>query len=84
MLPFLVVQKNNVEVLFCYEPYDEVVLMQLKEFNSKSIISVEKQMRLDKDTVDFDGSELLNVQYYSCFLLYQYIFRENRCHSYYC
>lgn len=45
------------EVLYCYEPYDEVVLMQLKEFNSKNIISVEKQMRQDKDSVDFDGSE---------------------------
>ncbi|KAG0728061.1 Heat shock protein, mitochondrial [Chionoecetes opilio] len=50
-------KKKNVEVLFCYEPYDEVVLMQLKEFNSKNIISVEKQMRQNKDAVDFDGSE---------------------------
>lgn len=51
------IQKKNVEALFCYEPYDEVVLMQLREFNSKNIISVEKQMRQDKDSVDFDGSE---------------------------
>lgn len=45
------------EVLFCYEPYDEVVLMQLREFNDKKIISVEKQMRQNKDSVDFDGSK---------------------------
>lgn len=45
------------EVLFCYEPYDEVVLMQLREFNSKKIISVEKEMRQDKDSVNFDGSK---------------------------
>lgn len=45
------------EVLFCYEPYDEVVLMQLREFTDKKIISVEKQMRQDKDSVDFDSSK---------------------------
>lgn len=43
------------EVLFCYEPYDEVVLMQLREFNDKKIVSVEKEMRQDKNTVDFDS-----------------------------
>ncbi|XP_068211173.1 heat shock protein 75 kDa, mitochondrial [Palaemon carinicauda] len=50
-------KKRNVEVLFCYEPYDEVVLMQLREFNGKSILSVEKEMRQDKESVDFDGAE---------------------------
>ncbi|XP_050722612.1 heat shock protein 75 kDa, mitochondrial-like [Eriocheir sinensis] len=50
-------KKKNVEVLFCYEPYDEVVLMQLREFSDKKIISVEKQMRQNKDSVDFEGNE---------------------------
>lgn len=49
-------KKRNIEVLFCYEPYDEVVLMQLREFTGKSIVSVEKEMRQDKDSVDFDGA----------------------------
>lgn len=44
-------------MLFCYEAYDEVVLMQLREFNGKKIVSVEKEMRQDKDVVDFEGSE---------------------------
>lgn len=56
-LLFLNVQKKNVEVLFCYEPYDEVVLMQLREFTDRKIISVEKQMRQSKESVDFDTSE---------------------------
>lgn len=54
-------QKKNVEVLFCYEAYDEVVLMQLREFDGKRIVSVEKEMRQDKDAVDFDGGKYNNV-----------------------
>lgn len=41
-------KKKDVEVLFCYEPYDELVLMQLQMFLGKQIISVEKEMRQDK------------------------------------
>ena len=26
-------KKNEVEILFCYEPYDELVLMQLQQVN---------------------------------------------------
>ncbi|KAK4317906.1 hypothetical protein Pmani_011043 [Petrolisthes manimaculis] len=54
---FEALKKKNVEVLFCYETYDEVVLMQLKEFSRKNIVSVEKEMRQDKNAVDFDGAE---------------------------
>uniref|UniRef100_A0A146LC90 Heat shock protein 83 n=1 Tax=Lygus hesperus TaxID=30085 RepID=A0A146LC90_LYGHE len=44
--PYLeAVKEKNVEVLFCYQQYDEAVLMQLKEFNSCSIISVENELR---------------------------------------
>lgn len=42
-------KKKDVEVLFCYEPYDELVLMQLQMFLGKNIISVEKEMRQDKN-----------------------------------
>lgn len=42
-------KKKDVEVLFCYEPYDELVLMQLQMFLGKQIISVEKEMRQDKN-----------------------------------
>ncbi|KAG7162571.1 heat shock protein 75 kDa, mitochondrial-like isoform X2 [Homarus americanus] len=54
---FEALKKRNVEVLFCYEPYDEVVLMQLQEFGNRKIISVEKEMRQDKDAVDYEGAE---------------------------
>ena len=40
------------EVLFCYEPYDELVLMQLQRFDGRSLTSVEKEMRQDKETDD--------------------------------
>ncbi|XP_050312754.1 heat shock protein 75 kDa, mitochondrial isoform X2 [Anthonomus grandis grandis] len=40
------------EVLFCYEPYDELVLMQLQQFQGYRLISVEKDMRDDKAASD--------------------------------
>lgn len=44
------VKKKDVEVLFCYQPYDELVLVQLRQFKSKAVISVEKEMRRDAET----------------------------------
>ncbi|KAH8297070.1 hypothetical protein KR044_004461, partial [Drosophila immigrans] len=38
-------KKRNELVLFCYEPYDELVLMQLGQFKNKKLVSVEKEMR---------------------------------------
>lgn len=54
-------KKKGVEVLFCYEPYDELVLMQLQQYNGKTITSVEKEMRLDReaDNVGELGAESL-------------------------
>jgi len=40
------------EVLFCYEPYDELVLMTLQQFNGYKLVSVEKDMRDDKAAAD--------------------------------
>lgn len=45
-------KKKNMEVLFCYEAYDELVLMQLGMFLGHNLISVEKEMRLDKTSDD--------------------------------
>ncbi|XP_076231466.1 TNF receptor associated protein 1 [Calliopsis andreniformis] len=42
-------KKRNVEVLFCYEPYDELVLMHLRQYKSHSLTSVEKEMHEDTD-----------------------------------
>lgn len=50
-------RKKDVEVLFCYESYDELVLMQLQEFDKKKVTSVEKEMRQgSEETVDKEGS----------------------------
>ena len=50
---FFLIQKRGVEVLFCYENYDEVVLMQLQTINGKTLISAEKDMRRDKDEAEY-------------------------------
>ncbi|XP_044761878.1 heat shock protein 75 kDa, mitochondrial [Coccinella septempunctata] len=45
-------KKKQQEVLFCFEPYDELVLMQLQQFKGYKLISVEKDMRDDKEASD--------------------------------
>lgn len=46
-------KKRNMEVLFCYEMYDELVLLELKEFAGRSLVSVENDMQKDgNDTAD--------------------------------
>lgn len=59
------IRKQNVEVLFCYEPYDELVLMQLGAFLGCNLVSVEKEMRLDRSATeqsDFGSDSLLKTQ----------------------
>lgn len=58
-------KKRGVEVLFCYEPYDELVLMQLGMFKSKNLVSVEKEMRNDSGSdasADYGEGSLLKSQ----------------------
>ncbi|GAB0095608.1 heat shock protein 75 kDa, mitochondrial [Sergentomyia squamirostris] len=58
-------KKRQVEVLFCYEPYDELVLMQLGMFMGCNLVSVEKEMRLDKaatEATDLGEGSLLRTQ----------------------
>ena len=43
-----VVRKRNLEVLFCYEPYDELVLMNLNQFDKKNLKSIENEAFEDK------------------------------------
>ncbi|XP_041973532.1 heat shock protein 75 kDa, mitochondrial [Aricia agestis] len=38
-------KKKDVEVLFCYEMYDELVLLELKEFGGRALVSVENDMQ---------------------------------------
>jgi len=56
-------KKEGTEVLFCYEPYDELVLMQLQQFDKKNVTSVEKEMRaVGEETVVTDDSLELKDQ----------------------
>jgi TNF receptor-associated protein 1 len=46
---FEALKRKDVDVLFCYEAYDELVLMQLQQFDKKKLTSVEKEMRQDAE-----------------------------------
>jgi len=51
--PYLeALRRKDVEVLFCYEGHDELVLMQLRSFDKFQLTSVEKEMRHDKEAED--------------------------------
>lgn len=54
---FEAVRSRDVEVLFCTEPYDELVLAQLRQFGRKNITSVEKEMRRDAEGEAKDEDE---------------------------
>ncbi|XP_050576885.1 heat shock protein 75 kDa, mitochondrial [Bombus affinis] len=41
-------KKRNIEVLFCYEAYDDVIFLHLKEFNSHKLTSIEDELRDSK------------------------------------
>ncbi|XP_055623989.1 heat shock protein 75 kDa, mitochondrial [Toxorhynchites rutilus septentrionalis] len=47
-------KKKGIEVLFCYEAYDELVLMQLGQFLGKNLVSVEKEMRRSEKSDELD------------------------------
>ncbi|XP_074651114.1 heat shock protein 75 kDa, mitochondrial-like [Tubulanus polymorphus] len=51
---FELMKKKEAEVLFCYEPYDELVLLNLGEFDRKKLISIENVDgdKDDKNVVD--------------------------------
>lgn len=49
-------KKRNLEVLFCYEPYDDLILSELREFRNFKILSVEKEMRDDADATKSDSA----------------------------
>merc|ERR1711928_32999 len=46
-------KKAETEVLFCYEPYDELVLMQLQQFDKKTVTSVEKELKEQTELTDW-------------------------------
>lgn len=48
--PYLeALRERKVQVLFCYEPHDELILLQLRSFQNLNLTSVEKEMRTTED-----------------------------------
>jgi len=45
--PYFESMRTRGEILFCYEPYDELVLMNLGQFDSKVLKSIENEMTDD-------------------------------------
>lgn len=45
-------KKEDYSVLFCYEPYDELVLMQLISYKGHNLVSVEKEIRRSNASED--------------------------------
>ena len=63
--PYLeAVQAKDIEVLYCYEPYDELVLMNLGQYNKKFLKSIENET-LDEskpeEATDHPGTTHLDV-----------------------
>uniref|UniRef100_A0A3B3BTI1 TNF receptor-associated protein 1 n=1 Tax=Oryzias melastigma TaxID=30732 RepID=A0A3B3BTI1_ORYME len=44
---FEAMKKKDMEVLFCYEQFDELTLLHLREFDKKKLISVETDIMVD-------------------------------------
>ncbi|KAK6975481.1 cytochrome P450 CYP44 [Biomphalaria glabrata] len=49
---FEALKKRDIEVLFLYEPYDELVLMNLGQFDRKNLKSIENELYEDKENTD--------------------------------
>lgn len=50
-------KKKNVEVIYCYEPHDEIILYQVKTFKNVKLTLVEKEINTannqDTSTTDY-------------------------------
>lgn len=58
-------KKRDMEVLFCYEMYDELVLLELKEFNNRKLVSIENDMQTanKEDPEDIIGTYTFTLDY---------------------
>ncbi|XP_071862072.1 TNF receptor associated protein 1 isoform X1 [Bombus fervidus] len=48
-------KKQNIEVLFCYDAYDDVIFLHLKQFKSYNLTSVEEELRESDSKSDSPG-----------------------------
>ena len=49
---FEAIKQKDYEVLFLFEPHDEVVIIQLNEFQKKKLTSIEQDIETSKDKDD--------------------------------
>ncbi|KAK7097899.1 hypothetical protein V1264_004806 [Littorina saxatilis] len=62
---FEALKKKDIEVLFLFEPYDELVLMNLAQYDRKNLRSIENELYDDKedtDTVDATDADSLSKE----------------------
>ncbi|XP_076467679.1 heat shock protein 75 kDa, mitochondrial-like [Babylonia areolata] len=62
---FEALKKKDIEVLFLYEAYDELVLMNLAQYDRKNLRSIENELYDDKedtDTVDSSDTDSLSKE----------------------
>jgi len=59
-------KKKNVEVIYCYEQHDEIILYQVKTFKNVKLTLVEKEINTannqESQTADF-GTLILMINY---------------------
>ena len=60
--PYLeAIEKDDIEVLFLYEPYDELVLMNMGAFDNKFLKSIENEVKEKEDSDIVDSGGLYNM-----------------------
>ncbi|XP_031780857.1 heat shock protein 75 kDa, mitochondrial [Nasonia vitripennis] len=74
-------KKRKLEVLFCYEPYDELVLMHLKRFKSYDVISVEKEMHQNTEAIEKENTGIFNEEEVKDLISYVKRTLKNKAHD---
>lgn len=49
---FEAIKQKDYEVLFLFEPHDEVVILQLNQFHKKNLVGIEQEIQADKNKDD--------------------------------
>lgn len=62
---FEAIRQKDYDVVFIYEPYDEMILLQLNQFKKKNLSSIEQENVVDKNKDDLiiEG-KLINKENY--------------------
>lgn len=58
------IKKKKVEVIFCYERYDEMILSHLREFGNCKLVSLEADIREDRESAGADSGNSIPCHFY--------------------